>query len=77
MLLVPFAQRLVVDRTDLRVAALLQHLHQVAADEATRAGDDDKIILDMLLPLISHGLATLVCSPVLKASRQARRFCHG
>ena len=44
-LLVPLAQRLVVDATDLGVAALLQHLHQMATDKAAGAGNDHEIIL--------------------------------
>ena len=44
-LLVPLVERLHVDGADPGVAALLQHADQVAADEATGAGDDHEIIL--------------------------------
>ena len=44
-LLVPLVEGLHVDGADLGVAALLQHAHQVATDEATGASDDDEIIL--------------------------------
>ena len=44
-LLVPLGERLHVDAADLGVAALLQHTDQMAADEATSAGDDHEIIL--------------------------------
>ena len=43
--LVPLVERLDVDGADLGVAALLQDADQMAADEATGAGDDHEIIL--------------------------------
>jgi hypothetical protein len=44
-LLVPLVERLDVDGADLGMAALLQDADQMAADEATGAGDDHEIIL--------------------------------
>jgi hypothetical protein len=49
-LLVPLVERLDVDGADLGMAALLQDADQMAADEATGAGDDHEIILGHELP---------------------------
>ena len=42
--LIPLVQRLHVDGADIGVATLLQDTNQMAADEATGAGDDHEII---------------------------------
>jgi hypothetical protein len=69
-LLVPLAERLDVDGAKPRMAALLQDTNQMAADEATGAGDDHKIILRHAEPFQGQGCFSL-CFNSLRGQAKA------